>query len=146
MSVFYKIGEFAEKSGISVTTLRRWDKEGKLKPAKVTDGGTRLYTDYQLRTFNKPEVDRQIILAYSKDNQELLEQYLVAKGYNFQIEPNLMKMMELIESDKVFSVVFYQRSDMRLDDEILTKSAFMLFKSICDLHGTALDIVKKVGD
>lgn len=146
MSAFYKIGEFAEKSGLSVTTLRRWDKEGKLKPAKVTDGGTRLYTDYQLRTFNKPEVDRQIVLAYSKDNQELLERYLVAKGYNFQIEPNLMKMVELIESDKVFSVVFYQRTDMRLGDEILTQSAFMLFKIMCNLHGTILDIVKKVGN
>ena len=142
MSVFYKIGEFAELLGISVTTLRRWDKEGKLKPAKVLDGGTRLYSDYQLRTFNKPEVDRQIVLAYSKDNQELLEQYLVANGYSFQIEPDLMKMMGLIESDKVFSVVFYQRNDMRLGDEILTQSAFYLFKIICDLHGTALDIVK----
>lgn len=146
MSAFYKIGKFAEKTGISVSTLRRWDKEGKLKPAKVTDGGTRLYSDYQLRTFSKPEVDRQIILAYSKDNQELLEQYLVANGYSFQIEPDLMKMVELVESDKIFSVVFYQRSDMRLNDEILTKSAFKLFKVICDLHGTALDIVKKVGD
>ena len=143
MSAFYKIGEFAEKSGLSVTTLRRWDKEGKLKPAKVTDGGTRLYTDYQLRTFNKPEVDRQIILAYSKDNQELLEQYLVANGFSFQIEPDLMKMVELVESDKIFSVVFYLRRDMRLNDEILTQSAFMLFKIMCNLHGTTLDIVKR---
>lgn len=146
MSAFYKIGEFAEKSGFSITTLRRWDKEGKLKPAKVTNEGTRLYSDYQLRTFNKPEVDRQIVLAYSKDNQELLEQYLVANSYSFQIESDLMKMVELIESDKVFSVVFYQRNDMRLDDEILTQSAFKLFKAICDFHGTALDIVKKVDD
>lgn len=146
MSAFYKIGEFAEKSGLSISTLRRWDKEGKLKPAKVTDGGTRLYSDYQLRTFNKPEVDRQIILAYSKDNQELLEQYLVANGFSFQIEPDLMKMVGLIESDKVFSVVFYQRSDMRLNDEIIPQSAFNFFKVICDLHGTVLDIVKKIGD
>ena len=146
MSAFYKIGEFAELLGISVTTLRRWDKEGKLKPAKVTDGGTRLYSDYQLRTFNKPEVDRQLVLAYSKDNKKLLEQYLVANGFSFQIEPDLMKMVELVESDKVFSVVFYQRNDMRLNDEILGQSSFRLFKAICDLHGTALDIVKKVGD
>lgn len=146
MSAFYKIGEFAEKSGLSITTLRRWDKEGKLKPAKVTDGGTRLYSDYQLRTFNKPEVDRQLVLAYSKDNQNLLEQYLVANGFSFQIESDLMKMVELVESDKVFSVVFYQRSDMRLNDEILTQSAFNLFKVMCDLHGTALSIIKKGGD
>ena len=146
MSAFYKIGDFAEKTGLSISTLRRWDKEGKLKPAKVTEGGTRLYSDYQLRTFNKPETDRQIVLAYSKDDQELLEQYLVANGYSFQIESDLMKMVELVESDKVFSVVFYQRNDMRLGDEILTQSAFKLFKAICDLHGTTLDIVKKVGD
>ena len=52
MSAFYKIGDFAEKTGLSISTLRRWDKEGKLKPAKVTEGGTRLYTDNQLKLFS----------------------------------------------------------------------------------------------
>ena len=145
MSAFYKIGEFAEKIGVSISTLRRWDKEGKLKPVKVTDGGTRYYSDYQLRTYTAPELDERIVLAYSKDNITFLESYLVSKGYQFQIEPDLMKMIELIESNKVCRVVFYTRQDILLADEIITKSAFKLFKSICDLHEVVLDIVK-VGD
>lgn len=51
MSAFYKVGEFAEKIGVSISTLRRWDKEGKLKPAKVTEDGIRLYSEYQLKTY-----------------------------------------------------------------------------------------------
>lgn len=145
MPAFYKIGEFAEKCGLSVTTLRRWDKEGKLKPAKVTDGGTRLYTDYQLRTFERPEPDKRIVLAYSKDNSDLLEHYLVANGFSFEIESNLMNMIELIESNKVCRVVFYQKSDIRLDNEPISNSSFKLFKAICNSHEVILDIVK-VGD
>lgn len=33
MSAFYKIGEFSEKTGFSILTLRRCDKEGNLKLA-----------------------------------------------------------------------------------------------------------------
>lgn len=141
MSAYYKIGEFADRLGISISTLRRWDKEGKLKPAKVTDGGTRLYSDYQLRNFERPEPTNKIVLAYSKNNLNLLEQYLVAKGIDFQIEDSLMQMISLVESNKVSQIVFYKRDDICLDSEVLSQSAFMLFKTICDMHEVHLTIV-----
>lgn len=145
MSGLYKIGEFAEKIGVTTQTLRNWDKEGRLKPAKVTAGGTRYYSDYQLRTYIVPELDEKIVLAYSKDNLALLESYLVSNGYHFQIESDLLKIIELIESNKVSRVVFYTRQDILLADEVITGSAFRLFKAICRLHEVVLDIVK-VGD
>lgn len=145
MSAFYKIGEFADKIGVSISTLRRWDKEGKLKPAKITDGGTRYYSDYQLRTYVAPELDERIVLAYSRGNLPLLESFLVSKGYCFKIEPDLMEMITAVESNKVHHLVFYTRQDILLADEIITESAFRLLKAICDLHEVVLDIVK-VGD
>lgn len=47
----YKIGEFANKIGVSIGTLRLWDRTGELKPVRVTDGGTRYYSDAQVHSY-----------------------------------------------------------------------------------------------
>lgn len=47
----YKIGEFSKKIGISVRTLRDWDKKNILKPAKITKGGVRFYSESQLNSY-----------------------------------------------------------------------------------------------
>lgn len=47
----YKIGEFADKIGVSIGTLRLWDKTGELKPVRVTDGGTRYYSESQVNSY-----------------------------------------------------------------------------------------------
>lgn len=44
----YKIGEFAELIGVSTTTLRKWDETGELKPSRLSDGGTRYYSELQV--------------------------------------------------------------------------------------------------
>ena len=45
------ISEAAEILGISIDTLRRWDKGGKLSPVKTSDAGYRLYSRSQLELF-----------------------------------------------------------------------------------------------
>lgn len=44
----YKIGEFARKIGVSVKTVQRWDKSGKI-PARRTLSGYRYYTEEDVR-------------------------------------------------------------------------------------------------
>lgn len=146
MSAFYKIGEFSEKSGLSISTLRRWDKEGKLKPAKVTDGGTRLYTEEQLINYLRVDVDREkITIAYSINNMPLLEQYLVTSGYTYKVISNVIDMTSLIERNDVERIVFYCRDDITIDGvESLSLSAYKLFKEICRLHGVIIELVKEV--
>lgn len=39
------IGELAERTGLSLRTIRHYDEVGLLKPSGRTDGGFRLYTD-----------------------------------------------------------------------------------------------------
>ena len=41
---YYSIGEFADKIGKTIQTLRNWDKNNTFKPAYVTTGGTRYYS------------------------------------------------------------------------------------------------------
>lgn len=45
------ISEAAEMLGISVDTLRRWDKSGKLSPIKTSGAGYRLYNKSQIELF-----------------------------------------------------------------------------------------------
>lgn len=40
----YTVRQFAERIGVSVKTLQRWDREGRLTPQR-TPGNRRLYTD-----------------------------------------------------------------------------------------------------
>ncbi len=42
-STLMSIGEMARKLGVAVGTLRRWDREGKLRPLLRTSGGHRRY-------------------------------------------------------------------------------------------------------
>ncbi len=42
---YYTSGEFARKANVTIRTIRFYDKQGILKPSKVSDAGYRLYTD-----------------------------------------------------------------------------------------------------
>lgn len=44
----YKVGEFAKLTKVSVRTLHHYDRIGILKPAAISDGGHRLYTENEL--------------------------------------------------------------------------------------------------
>jgi DNA-binding transcriptional MerR regulator len=44
----YNSAQFAKLAGVSVITLQRWDREGRLKSAARTLGNRRLYTPEQL--------------------------------------------------------------------------------------------------
>jgi DNA-binding transcriptional MerR regulator len=44
------IGHAAKRLGITVKTLQRWEREGRLVPAARTASNRRRYTESQLRT------------------------------------------------------------------------------------------------
>lgn len=48
----YKPQDFAEMLGVSVKTLQRWDREGKLKAFRTLTN-RRYYTDEHLKIFNE---------------------------------------------------------------------------------------------
>ena len=48
---FITISEAAKILGVSVDTLRRWDKNGKLSPVKTSDAGYRLYSKSQIELY-----------------------------------------------------------------------------------------------
>ena len=63
----YTIGKFAKKLGITVHTLRVWDKKNKLKPEYVSNGGHRYYSEEQLKELiPKLDVKKGLSNCYSK--------------------------------------------------------------------------------
>ena len=57
-STTMRIGAVAERTGLSLRTLRHWDDVGLVTPSGRTDGGFRLYTD--------SDVDRILLVRRMK--------------------------------------------------------------------------------
>jgi len=68
MNEFLTIKEAPNHFGVSPQTLRRWEKQGKLIPAKRTQGGQRRYDITQLLFSKKEKVGVQDLptLAYAR--------------------------------------------------------------------------------
>ena len=67
--MFYSIGKTASILGVTVTTLRNWDKSGYFIPDKVTEGGTRYYSEDQINKFIcRPisKVKSKIVIGYCR--------------------------------------------------------------------------------
>lgn len=122
------IGEASEVLGVSITTLRRWEAEGKLIPTRTALGHRR----YDLSKL-KPElfytaIDERRTIAYArvsshdqKDDltrqEQVLELYCAKQGWTF--EEDLAK--DVLEIITVFSARLYgsrSRKNQKLLDGV----------------------------
>ncbi|MFZ1041859.1 MAG: MerR family DNA-binding transcriptional regulator, partial [Anaerolineales bacterium] len=88
----YKAAEFTKLAGVSVKTLQRWDREGRLKASSRTPGNRRLYTQEQLNTLLQVKFKgERVTIAYVRVSSQAqkgdlthqkmaLEQFCIAKG------------------------------------------------------------------
>ena len=155
----YSIGEFGKQIGVTPQTLRNWDKRGELKPAHVSQGGTREYSEEQRNQFlgiagrKKP---KRITIGYcrvssNKQKDDLERQienvktYMIARGYQFDIiqdigsginynKKGLSQLIDKItngEIDKV--VILYKDRFIRFGYELIEK--------LCNKYGTEIEII-----
>lgn len=87
-------GKAAKLLGVSVKTLQRWEREGRLTAVARTDSNRRLYTEAQIREFIglRQSVNTPIrLVAYCRvssaaqepdlaNQRKVLEEFVVAKG------------------------------------------------------------------
>ena len=144
MEKHYSISEFSELSGISKSTLRRYDNENTFKPAFVSKGGHRRYTETQLFeiTQKKKKNINKINIGYVRvsskkqsDDLErqynLMENYLISKGESFKIiksigsginynNQSLSELLDLVISGKVNKVfIMYKDRLIRFGFDLL---------------------------
>ena len=156
---YYSIGEFANKIGKTVQTLRNWDKNGTLKPSHITSGGTRYYSQEQLNHFlglkSKTNMDKKIIgycrVSSHKQKDDLERQienvraYMYAKGYQFEIisdigsginynKKGLNQLIDMITNSEVDKIVVLYK-------DRLIRFGYELIENLCEKYGTTIEVI-----
>lgn len=159
MNRFYSISKAAIELGVSVSTLRRWESEGKLVPQR-TKGNQRRYSAEQIMGLARkvtPKPDR-ITLAYvrvsSSDQKKdlerqktVLEMYCAAQGWNFEFisdlgsgmnyqKKGLQSLLEKLLNGKIERLVITHK------DRLLRFGAELIF-SVCEMKGVEVVIINK---
>ena len=99
------IAQAAEMLGVSIDTLRRWDKSGKLIAIKKEGGVHRFYREKDLEIFSSDLI--RLAHEWAKDNSELPSMFYCSNSAVFQarlikLEMLLMKQPGL---ERLFSVL-----------------------------------------
>ena len=108
---FFTTGKVSEILKVTKMTLSRWIKEGKLVPAKITDTGRYLFSEEQILTFQKRNIELENVTSESQKRNIELENvtlqkpslnYKNAKFRNQKYEEYLNKRKDLIEQAKQY--------------------------------------------
>ena len=162
MERFVGIGEAAAVLGVSITTLRRWEAEGRLI-AEHTPGGHRRYDLAKLRPeqFRVAEAAKRKTIAYarvsSQDQKEdlerqrqVLELYCARQGWTFEViadlgsgmnyqKRGLKRLLAVILDEEVGRLVITHR------DRLLRFGAELVF-AICEAKGVEVVILNQGED
>ena len=153
----YSIGKFAKEIGVTTTTLRNWHKNGELIPFKISEGGTRYYSDVQLNKYLGVFGDKnKITVGYcrvssNKQKDDLIRQvnnmrlYLNSKGNPYEIiedigsginynKKGLNKLIYMIVNHKVNKVVVLYK-------DRLLRFGFELVENVAKLYGCEIEII-----
>lgn len=156
MSRFIKIGEAAKLLGVSIQTLRRWEKSGELIPHRKTEGQTRYYDLDKLLGLKNLESD--VTIAYARVSShdqkadlvrqaQLLSTYCTAHGWNHEViqdlgsgmnyhKKGLKKLLDLILERKIRRLVITHK------DRLLRFGAELVF-ALCEARQIEVVIINQ---
>ena len=157
----YKVGEFSEKVGVSISTLQRWDRTNVLK-SRRTPTNQRYYTDEDLNKVLNLEVEtkskrknvgycrvstqgqkqnlenqKEFVSVYSLSHGVILDEIYtdIGSGLNYKRKnwSTLLKQVEANEIDKIY--VTYKDRFVRFGYE--------WFEELCASHGTEIIVLNQ---
>ncbi len=159
MNRLIKVGEAAKILGVTVQTLRRWEKSGQLLPDKKTLGGTRYYDIDRLLGVTSKEVT--LTYAYARvsshDQKEdlqrqkaVLSTYCAAHGWNYEVvsdlgsgmnykKRGLKNLLDAILAKKIKRLVLTHK------DRLLRFGAELIF-TLCEIHHVEVVIINQGED
>ncbi len=162
MNRLVNVSEAAKILGVSISTLRRWEKEGKLIPDARTKGGQRRYQLSSLfPELKKNQGYRRKTIAYARVSSsdqkkdlerqnKALELYCTSKGWDFEIiddlgsginyhKKGLKKLINAILNEEVNRLVITHK------DRLLRFGAELIF-AICESKEVEVVIINKGED
>lgn len=97
---FMSIGDAAERIGVSIDTLRRWDASGRLRAARRTPGRQRLYSQAQIDLLAEDRV--RLGFDWARDGIDIPSQNYCERSVTFQarldkFKNQLFAIPELLE-------------------------------------------------
>ena len=157
----YKVGEFAEKIGVSISTLQRWDRTDVLK-SKRTPTNQRYYTDEDLNKVLNLESEteskrknvgycrvssqgqkqnlenqKEFVSVYSLNHGVILDEIYtdIGSGLNYK-RKNWNKLLEQVVNDEIDKIyVTYKDRFVRFGYE--------WFEEFCASHGTEIIVLNQ---
>lgn len=152
----YTIQQAAKMLGVATSTMRRWEREGKIKSIRTT-GNHRRYTIEELSKIKEVKpLNERITIGYcrvssAEEREELKRQidnvsmYCIAKGYSFRIiedigsgldyrKNGLKELVRMIQSNQVERLVILYK-------DRLVFFGFKLLEQICEFHNTKIEII-----
>ena len=161
MNKYISIGEAAQMLGVSMQTLRRWDKEGKLR-AERTPSGHRRYLAADVATFNPLGINTDSLfrptIAYARvssadqkkelDRQiKVLEMYCASHGWQYDVisdlgsgmnykKKGLCELLDRIITDKAGRLVLTHK------DRLLRFGAELVFV-MCETKNVEVVIINQ---
>ncbi len=161
MDRLVRIGEAAKVLGVSITTLRRWEANGRLKPSRV--GTHRQYDLAKLKPemFQATDCSQRVTIAYARVSshdqradlerqKQVLEIYCARQGWTFEIvsdlgsgmnydKKGLKRLLDDLVSGKVGRLVITHK------DRLLRFGAELVF-AICAAKEVEVVIINKGED
>lgn len=156
--VLMSIGKFAKELGVTPEHVRIMHRTGEVIPVRISEKGTRYYSEEQLRELKNSRTRRRDgkVVAYcrvsTKSQKDDLEKqvenvksYMYAKGYSFKVitdigsginykNKGLQELISLINSNQITKVVVLYK-------DRLVQFGFELIQLLCDLHDVKIEII-----
>jgi putative resolvase len=161
MEKLVSIGQASKLLGVTIQTLRNWDKKSLLKPDDYTKGGERRYKIESLKRinhniiFNKDELKTIAYARVSSNDQkedlirqvQVLELYCAKAGFGYEViqdlgsgmnyyKKGLTRLLDLILEGKVKRLVITHK------DRLLRFGAELVF-AICEAKGVEVIIINQ---
>lgn len=156
--VLMSIGKFAKELGVTPEHVRTMHRTGEVIPARISEKGTRYYSEDQLRELKNTQFSQreEKVVAYcrvsNKSQKDDLEKqvenvkaYMCAKGYLFEVitdigsginykNKGLQELISLIDSNQVTKIVILYK-------DRLVRFGFELIQLLCELHDAEIEII-----
>ncbi len=154
------ISKASKELGVSIDTLRRWEREGKITSER-TPGGHRRYNLEKLRQTAEGKGEDKATVIYArvstpnkkddlKSQIEKLELYCASKGWKYKViqdigsglnynNKGLLKLISLIENDQIERIV------VNYKDRLLRFGSELIFE-ICKYHNVEVVILNEDED
>ncbi|GHO72943.1 hypothetical protein KSD_07140 [Ktedonobacter sp. SOSP1-85] len=154
----YLVAQFAKQVGVSVKTLQRWDREGRLK-AKRTLSGRRYYNEADLATAlnlpqrpaarrtiascrvsspaQRPDLQNQrgALSNYAASKQLVVDDWILEIGGGLNVErKRFLTLVDAIVAGEVERVLIAHQ-------DRLARFGFALIKHLCETHHTELVVM-----